>query len=154
MNQILQIAIPADSIRSTSGHKHIMAFRLVAGAPLLMFGVMHFIDPASFRAILQATGIPMVEVNMIAAPLAEIVAGFMLLLGVFARIGGLLGIATMLPAIYATVVLAGTNESQLPAGLTQIPEVPPLPLPVIVLLASAYVLWRGAGAWSMDSKRG
>jgi hypothetical protein len=30
------------------------------------------------------------------------------------------------------------------------PDEPPVALPIAVLLASAYTLWRGAGRWSMD----
>ena len=96
----------------------------------------------------------MVDVNLIAAPLAECVAAALLLSGFLARLGGVLGIATMLPAIYATLTLKGLAPAHLPAGLTQVPFVPPLPLPVVVLLGALAVLILGAGAWSVDAAMG
>lgn len=103
--------------------------RLVAGLPLLFFGVKHFLDPDPFRAILIASSLPMVDVNLIAAPLAECAAAALMLSGFFARLGGVLGIATMLPAIYATLTLKGLDPAHLPAGLTQVPFVPPCRCP-------------------------
>jgi len=58
-------------------------------------------------------------------------------------VGGLLGVATMVPAILTTVRLAGLPDA---------PMVPPLPLPILVLLASALVLVLGGGAWSADAR--
>ena len=79
-------------------------------------------------------------------------AGILLLSGLYARVGGFLGMGTMLPAIYATLVLAGMSPGDLPAGIAAVPEVPPLPVPVLVLLSSVYVAWRGGGAWSLDAR--
>ena len=31
---------------------------------------------------------------------------------------------------------------------------PPLALPLVVAACAAYVLWRGAGRWSVDARRG
>ena len=140
-------------IRKTQNQKHLSILRAIAAIPLLLFGVLHLIDPAPFRDILLASGIPFVELNLILAPLAEIAAGALLLSGFFSRLGGLLGAATMATAIYSTLVLAGLSGSQLPAGIASVPEVPPLVLPVVVLVASIYVAWRGAGAWSLDLAR-
>ena len=136
---------------TVQGPKHLLVFRLIAGLPLLAFGLLHLINPASFREILVASALPAVEFNLIAAPLAEVAAGILLLSGLYARVGGLLGMATMVVAIYATVVLAGLDPAQLPAGVQAVPEVPPVPIPAAVLLASVYVAWRGSGAWSLQS---
>ena len=54
--------------------KHIVIARLIAGAPLLFLGAQHFIDPEPFRKILLASSIPMLDLNMIAAPAAAALA--------------------------------------------------------------------------------
>jgi uncharacterized membrane protein YphA (DoxX/SURF4 family) len=133
----------SEQIRQTDKSKVVATLRIVAGLPLLLFGAMHLIDPAPFRAILEASGIPFVELNLIAAPVTELVAGLFLVTGYFARLGGLGGAVTMLAAAWSTAILAGLNAA---------PEVPPMPLPLVVLAISTFVLWRGAGAWSLDGR--
>lgn len=135
----------------TNNNKLLIIPRLLAGLPLLGFGVMHFIDPGHMRDILIASGIPMVELNVYAAPAAELLAGVLMLLGCCARVGGILGVGTMLPAIYSTVVLSKMTVDTLPGGLTEVPSVPPLPLPIVVLVCSLIVIALGAGAWSLCS---
>jgi len=124
--------------------------RLVAGLPLLGLGAMHFVNPEHFRKILEVSGLPAVEVSLFAAPVAEVLAGILLLTGFQARIGGVLAIATMAPAILATIkineqIAAGT----LPADF----KIPPLPVPVAVLLCGALVAAVGAGAFSVDGRK-
>lgn len=132
----------SNSVQKTSSQKWILALRLVAGLPLLGLGAKHFIDPEHFRSILKASGLPLVDVSMMAAPVAECLAGLLLLSGWYARIGGLLGVATMVPALVATVKIMGLEGEK--------PFVPPLPLPIVVLLCSALVIYFGGGAWSVD----
>ena len=110
----------------TSGHKFLIVPRLLAGLPLLGFGLLHVVKPDHFREILIASDIPMVGLNMYTAPLALAVGGLLLLLGLFARIGGILGIAAMAVAVYSTVALSGLTVADLPAGLTEVPKVPPM----------------------------
>jgi uncharacterized membrane protein YphA (DoxX/SURF4 family) len=130
-----------DRVRRTGASKLLLLPRLLAGGPLVAFGVMHFLDLQHFRDILTAAGAPLVEPTAVAASAAEVAAGVLMLTGFFARVGGLLGVATMLPAILTTVKFLNLPEH---------PFVPPLPLPVAVLLGSAAVLWWGAGALSAD----
>jgi uncharacterized membrane protein YphA (DoxX/SURF4 family) len=138
------------AITKTTGHKFVIVPRLLAGLPLLGFGLLHFLKPEHFREILIASEIPMIELNMIAAPAAEALGGLLLLLGLFSRVGGLLGIATMAVAIYTTIDLSGMAVAGLPGGLTEIPKVPPLPLPVMITVASLVVVVLGGGGWSLD----
>jgi uncharacterized membrane protein YphA (DoxX/SURF4 family) len=137
-------------LTKTADHKFMIVPRILAGVPLLGFGVLHFVKPEHFREIMVASEIPMIELNMYAAPAAEAIGGLLLLLGLYARIGGVLGIATMLVAIYTTFVLSGMAVADLPGGLTEIPKVPPLPLPVVITVASLVVVVLGGGAWSLD----
>jgi uncharacterized membrane protein YphA (DoxX/SURF4 family) len=131
-------------LRSTTPRKIVLLPRVLAGIPLVAFGAMHFMDPQHIRDILTAAGVPLVEVNVWAASSAEMLGGVLLLSGFLARIGGLLGVGTMVPAVLTTVKLVGV------AGA---PTVPPLPLPIVVLAASAVVLVLGGGAWSGDARR-
>jgi uncharacterized membrane protein YphA (DoxX/SURF4 family) len=131
-------------LRQTTPRKIILLPRLLAGIPLIVFSAMHFRNPEHFRDILIAGGVPMVEVNVWAASSAELLGGMLLLTGFLARIGGLIGVGTMVPAILATVRLANVPNA---------PMVPPLPLPIIVLLASVVVLVLGGGAGSVDAQR-
>jgi len=131
-------------LQQTTPRKIMLLPRLLAGVPLVFFGISHFMNPQHFRDILTAGGVPMVEVNVWAAASALVLGGVLLLTGFFARVGGLLGIVTMVPAIVVTVRLASVPDS---------PFVPPLPVPIVVLLASAVVLVLGGGAWSADAHR-
>jgi uncharacterized membrane protein YphA (DoxX/SURF4 family) len=131
-------------VRQTTPRKIILLPRLLAGVPLVLFSTMHFMNPQHFRAILTASGVPMVEVNVWAASSAEMLGGLLLLSGFFARVGGLLGVGTMVAAILTTVRLASLPDA---------PTVPPLPVPILVLAASTVVLVLGGGAWSGDVQR-
>jgi uncharacterized membrane protein YphA (DoxX/SURF4 family) len=131
-------------LRQTTPRKFILLPRLLAGVPLVVFSAMHFMNPQHFRDILTAGGMPMVEVIVWAASSVEMLGGVLLLTGFFARLGGLLGIGTMVPAILTTVRLAGVPDA---------PMVPPLPMPIMVFVASTVVLVLGGGAWSGDARR-
>jgi uncharacterized membrane protein YphA (DoxX/SURF4 family) len=131
-------------LQRTTPRKLILLPRLLAGVPLVVFSAMHFMNPQHFRDILTAGGVPMVDVSVWGASVAEMVGGVLLLTGFFARIGGLLGVGTMAPAILTTVKLASVPDG---------PMVPPLALPIVVLVASAVVLVLGGGAWSVDARR-
>jgi putative oxidoreductase len=133
----------------TNKNKFLIVPRLLAGLPLVGLGVMHFVNPVHMRNILIASGLPMVELSVFAAPAGEVLAGVLLLLGFYARIGGLIGAGTMLPAIYSTVILSKMTVETLPGGLTEVPFVPPLPLPAVVLICSLAVAALGSGAWSL-----
>jgi uncharacterized membrane protein YphA (DoxX/SURF4 family) len=131
-------------LQQTKPRKIILLPRLLAGVPLVVFSAMHFMNPHHFHDILTAGGVPLVDVNVWAASWAEMLGGVLLLTGFFARVGGMLGVGTMVPAILTTVRLASLPDT---------PMVPPLPLPIMVFVASAVVLVLGGGAWSVDARR-
>ena len=124
--------------------------RLIAGGILTFFSLKHFGDPQHFANIMTAASFPMVELNVWAASATELIAGLLLLSGCFTRVGGMLGIATMVPAVIATLTIAGLDPTNLPGGLTEVPFVPPLPLPVVTMVMSAIVLIVGGGKLSVD----
>ena len=124
--------------------------RLIAGGILTFFSLKHFSDPGHFANIMTAAGFPMVDLNVWAASATELIAGILLLSGFLTRLGGLLGIATMVPAIIATLTIAGLDPENLPGGLTEVPFVPPLPLPIVTMVTSLIALVLGGGKFSLD----
>ena len=124
--------------------------RLIAGGILTFFSLKHFSDPGHFANIMTAAGFPMVDLNVWAASATELIAGILLLSGFLTRLGGLLGIATMVPAIIATLTISGLDPENLPGGLTEVPFVPPLPLPIVTMVTSLIALVLGGGKFSLD----
>lgn len=132
-----------DRVRATRPYRHLLLPRLVAAVPLIGVGVAHVVvDEAPMRPLVEAAGFPFAALVSPVAVAVEILAGTMLLLGLWARVGAALAIPTMLGAVYSHLVI-----DVWPNG----PEnEPPLALPVAVAVCAGYVLWRGAGRWSLD----
>ena len=124
--------------------------RLIAGGILTFFSLKHFGNPQHFANIMTAAGFPMVDLSVPAASATELLAGILLLTGLFTRVGGFLGIATMVPAVIATLIIAGLDPANLPGGLTEVPFVPPLPLPIVTMVMSLVTLIVGGGKFSVD----
>jgi uncharacterized membrane protein YphA (DoxX/SURF4 family) len=124
----------------TNSSKLMLIPRLLAGLPLIGINAMHITGAAPLRPILEGANIPMPGVNAVVAPIAGLIAGLLLVSGAFARVGALVGLGSMSVAIYTHLVSDWADE-------------PPIALPIVVLLASAWVLWKGAGAWSIDAHR-
>jgi len=82
--------------------------RLIAGGILTFFSLKHFSDPQHFANIMTAASFPMVNLNVWAASATELLAGILLLTGLFTRVGGFLGVATMVPAVIATLTSVGS----------------------------------------------
>jgi len=120
--------------------KHVLFVRVAAAVPLIAIGSMHLTGQAPLRPILEGAGIPFVGFNAEIAPIVEIVAGVSLLLGAFVQLGTVLATVAMLAAFYAHLNFDWADE-------------PPVALPLLVLAAALYVLWRGAGAFSVDAAR-
>lgn len=130
-------------VRDTQAHRHILIARLVAGVPLVVMGLAHvFVSDAAMRPMVEAAGFPFPGVIAPIGVAMQIVGGLLILVGLWARVGALLGVVTMLGAVYAHIAI-----ETWPAG-----QGPPDALPVVTLLGSAYVLWRGAGLWSLDRR--
>ncbi|MBI4201804.1 MAG: DoxX family protein [Chloroflexi bacterium] len=134
-------------LRVTGPYRHTLLPRIIAGVPLLGLGLAHvFVPEASMRMLVEAAGLPFAALLSPFAVAIEIVAGLSLLLGLWARIGGVLAVPAMLGAVYSHLIIdvwpnGAENE-------------PPLALPIIVMVCAAYVLWRGAGRWSLDWRHG
>lgn len=127
----------------TEPHRHMIFVRLIAGLPIFAIGVMHvFLADAAMRPIVEEMGAPLPAILSPLAVAIEIVAGLSLLAGAWARLGALLAIPVMIAATYSHLVI----------DVWPNPDEPPLALPIVVALGAAYVLWRGAGRWSLDHR--
>lgn len=132
-------------LRSTAPYRHMLLPRIVAGVPLLGIGLAHVFDPtAPMRPLVEAAGFPLAAIVAPVGVTILILAGVSVLLGLWARVGAFLAIPVMMGAVYAHLVI----------DVWPNPEEPPLALPIVVMVGAAYVLWRGAGRWSLDQRRG
>lgn len=149
----------ANALRQTDNCKIGLGIRIVAGLPLVAFGAMHLMGAINpdmgmpMKPLLEAAGFPAPGLMAVVAPLAQLVAGLMLLSGAFARIGGLIAIGTMAGAIMTHVKIP---NDQWPIPTTDAVEGPwPEPtfmmgIAAVVIGGAIYVLWKGAGAMSID----
>lgn len=132
-------------LRKTNDSKITIGPRLIAALPLIAIGIGHLVEPESFRLILDGAGIPMPDINLVIAPVVEVTAGILLLVGLFARAGGLAAASTMLVALYSHAVID-------PSTLPETMAMPPIILPLAVLVSAIWVTYTGAGRWSLDSR--
>ncbi len=134
-------------IRNTKDNRILGILRLLLGGLFVMTGLMKLFVPVlgeAFSGQLIAANIPFYAFNVRVIPVAEVIVGLLLILGLFSRIGGLVVISMMLVATYVHLVV--DNPDLFPLQ----PEEPIIPL--VAIAVATYVVWRGAGAWSMDLK--
>ena len=133
------------SLRKTTDDKLAGGIRVFVGILFVMTGVMKLAVPMlgeAFSGQLIAAGLPFYELNVRLVPFVEIIAGATMLAGFFTRLVSLLIIGMMVVATYVHIV--ADDPSLFPLQ----PSEPIIPLAVIAM--SAYLLWRGGGAWSAD----
>lgn len=133
------------TIRKTTDEQFLGAIRILLGMIFLSTGLMKFLVPmlwVAWSGQLAQARIPFPTLNLYFVPMAEMLIGVLLLLGVFARLGALVAIPMMIVATYVHIVVTDPNLFPLQ------PEEPFIP--IVVLALSGYVLWRGAGSWSLD----
>ena len=124
--------------------------RAVAALPLLGIGFLHASGAAPLLPILHGTPIPFPELNAVVGTGMELLAGVLLALGVFARLGGVIAAGSMAVALVAHATFAPYT----PVGASQPftwPDEPSLLLPLVVLAAASWVVLRGAGRFSLDA---
>jgi NADH dehydrogenase len=135
--------MPLKTIQHTTPWRFLLVLRLVAGLPLVFLGVLHLVFPADFRGILAAGRLPHLDLYTVAVPLVEILAGLLLLAGLWTRVGGMLALGVMMPAL---VLSAHLMERTVASSM------PPLLIPGMVAVASVMVVLLGGGAVSMDER--
>ncbi len=133
------------NIRRTSDSKRAGSIRILLALLFLMTGAMKLLIPVlaeAWSGQLLAANIPLHIVSRWTVPFLEMALGAVLMVGLFVRPAALVVIGIMVVATYVHLVV--DDPSLFPLQ----PSEPIIPLIVIVI--SVYVLWRGAGAWSLD----
>ncbi len=134
-------------LRKTRAERIAGVTRLILGALFVMTGLMKLLVPVlaeAWSGQLVAADLPFYTVVRWSVPFVEVGVGIALLVGLHARLAGIVVMAMMAVATYVHVVVDD------PALFPLQPSEPVIPLAVIIL--TSYVVWRGAGAWSLDLK--
>jgi len=137
------------ALRATTNDKLAAGVRLLLAIIFLMTGPMKVLVPQlaeAWSGQLLAAHIPFYEISRWSVPFLELLLGLVLAVGFFARPAVVVAIGIMVVATYVHSVV--DNPSLFPLQ----PEEPIIPISVIVM--SVFILWRGAGAWSLDWKAG
>lgn len=132
-------------IRKTENDRLAGATRTILGVLFVMTGAMKLTVPmlaAAWSGQLLAAHLPFYDLTRWTVPFLELAIGALLLAGAYARLAAALVIAIMAVATYVHLVV--DDPSLFPLQ----PTAPIIPLAVIAM--SAYVLWKGGGAWSLD----
>lgn len=142
-------------LQKTSGAKWILVLRVLAGAPLLLFGLMHLLGMQPIRPLIDAAGMPAPGLMEYLGPLLQAGGGLLLLTGSFTRLGAILAIGAMLGAIYTHIRIPNdqwpTPTEADPSALGPEPtEMMFMAIGFIVL--SLVLLVVGGGRWSVDSR--
>ena len=135
-------------LRRTADDKLGGTIRVFLGVLFVMTGVMKLVVPAladAFAGQLLAAELPFYTLSRWSVPFVEIAVGALLLVGTYARVAGIVVVGLMSVATYVHLVV--DDPSLFPLQ----PSEPIIPIVVVVL--SGYVLWRGAGAWSSDLRQ-
>ncbi len=134
-----------DDILRTSDNKLVGSMRILLAVMFLMSGSMKLLIPMlaeAWSGQLLAANIPLYTVSLWTVPFLEIALGIVLAVGAFVRPAAVMMIGIMVVATYVHQVV--DDPSLFPLQ----PSEPIIPLIVIVM--SLYILWQGAGAWSLD----
>ena len=132
-------------VQATTNDKLAGVIRLILALIFLMTGPMKLLVPQlaeAWSGQLIAAGLPFYELSRWTVPFLELFLGIALAIGVFVRPAALAVIGIMVVATYVHLVV--DDPSLFPLQPSE-----PI-IPVIVMLGSAYLLWRGGGSWSRD----
>ncbi len=136
-----------DDIRKTSDNKLAGSIRILLAVLFLMTGAMKLLIPMladAWSGQLLAANLPLYSITRWTVPFLEMLLGVVLATGGFVRPAVVVVMGIMVVATYVHVVV--DDPSLFPLQ----PSEPIIPLIVIVL--SLYLLWKGAGSWSLDLK--
>ena len=134
-----------EHIRNTSDDKLAAVVRLLLAIVFVMTGVMKLVVPMlgeAWSGQLLAANVPFYTLTRWTMPFVEIGVGVALTVGTHARLASVIVMGIMVAATYVHVVVDDPTLCPLQ------PSEPIIPL--IVLVMSAYIVWRGAGTWSAD----
>ena len=132
-------------VRDTSSDRLAGVVRLMLGVLFVITGAMKLVVPMladAWSGQLLAANLPFYTLTRWTVPFVELALGSVLLTGLFARLASVAVIGIMTVATYTHLVV---ND---PTLFPLQPSEPVIPIGVMVM--SALILWRGAGAWSLD----
>jgi len=136
-----------DWVRDTHSDRLAGVVRLTLGVLFVMTGAMKLVVPMladAWSGQLLAANLPFYTLTRWTVPFVEMALGGMLLAGLFTRLASIAVIGIMTVATYTHLVVDDP---------TLFPLQPSEPIiPIVVIVMSVLVLWKGAGAWSMDLK--
>ncbi len=134
-------------LRKTTDDRLAGAGRLLLAVVFLMTGGMKLLLPTfaeAWSGQLLAAELPLYTLTRWAVPVVELALGIALAVGFFVRLAAVMVFGIMVVATYVHLVV--NDPSLFPAQ----PSEPVIPL--VVMAIAAYVLWRGAGSWSLDQR--
>ena len=134
-----------DDVRRTSDNRLAGVMRLLLALIFLMTGAMKLLVPMladAWSGQLLAADLPLYVVSRWTVPFLEIALGITLAAGFLVRPAVVAVTGIMVVATYVHVVV--DDPSLFPLQ----PSAPVIPLVVVAMCA--YLLWHGAGAWSLD----
>jgi uncharacterized membrane protein YphA (DoxX/SURF4 family) len=132
-------------IRNTSDNRVVGTIRIFLAVLFVTTGAMKLFVPSLAQAWsgqLLAAELPLYEISRWSVPFVELGVGAVLAAGAFARLAVLVVMGIMGVATYVHLVV--DDPSLFPLQPTE-----PI-IPIVVVVLSMYVLWKGAGAWSRD----
>jgi len=134
-----------DDLRRTTDDRLGGVIRILLGVLFLMTGVMKLAVPMlaeAWSGQLIAAELPFYTLSRWAVPFMEMAVGILLFVGTYARASAAVVTGIMVVATYVHLKVDDP---------TLFPLQPSEPIiPAVVVALAAYVLWRGAGAWSRD----
>ncbi len=134
-----------DNLRKTSRDRVGGVLRILIGLVFIMAGILKVLVPSlgqAFAGQLVAADVPLHGLVLYTFPIVETVLGFLLLVGLHARISAALAAASMLVATYVHIIIDDPS-------LFPLQPVEPIG-PLVLLVMLIYTVIRGAGAWSID----
>jgi len=143
------------AIQTTSEAKWVIVLRVLAGAPLVVFGVMHLAGVAPMQPLVEAAGMPAPGVMAVLAPLMQVLGGLLLVFGAFTRLGALLAIGVMAGAVYTHIRIPNDQwpmPTEADPNAVGAEPIALMYIAIAIIVFSAVMLFVGAGKWSLDSK--
>ncbi len=134
-----------DQLRQTSNDKIGGVLRFLLGFVFFMAGILKVVVPflgQAFSGQLIAAELPLHGIVLFTFPIVEMLLGVLLAVGFHARLSAAAAAASMVVATYVHV--AADDPSLFP-----LQPVEPVG-PIVLLVMLLYVLWKGAGSWSVD----
>jgi uncharacterized membrane protein YphA (DoxX/SURF4 family) len=133
------------TIQKTDSNKLAGGLRIFLGVVFVMAGLMKLLVPMlaeAWSGQLLAAGLPFYTLTRWSVPFVEAGIGVALLIGFHARLASVVVMGIMVVATYVHITV---DDPSL------FPMQPSEPIvPVLVMAIAGYLIWAGAGAWSVD----